>query len=364
MNLFKNLFHKKEEPIKNYSDFWDWFLKNEKTFYKTVKNHKNIEKDFFDKLTPKLLEIKDGFYFLTGMYDYNTAELILTAESNPKNIAFIEELVAAAPVINGWKITALKNGMDIENNTIEMNDYSFNNENISFYSNDYLEYPDEIDIHVVHNELNEQNKDVVVNGTYIYLDNLLGELEFLNNIDNIKVIGKEEANKELVSIDKIKAFLNWRQKEFIEKYEGVRYDTDNDEYQVLEADLKSGNKILAVINSTLLDWDSKASHPWIASISFKFDGEGNNGMPYSEDYELLNEIEEKILEELKDIDGYLNIGRQTAEGEREVYFACKDFRKPSKILYQIEQEYNKTFEISYEIYKDKYWQSFERFLTN
>ncbi len=33
MNFLKNIFGKKDEPIKNYVDFWNWFQKNEKTFF-------------------------------------------------------------------------------------------------------------------------------------------------------------------------------------------------------------------------------------------------------------------------------------------------------------------------------------------
>lgn len=93
MSILKNLFSQKQKPIENYDDFWRWFQENERTFFKAVKNHKNIEKDFFDKLSPKLSELKDGFFYLTGMLDDNTAELILTADGTIKNIVFVEELV-------------------------------------------------------------------------------------------------------------------------------------------------------------------------------------------------------------------------------------------------------------------------------
>jgi hypothetical protein len=129
----------------------------------------------------------------------------------------------------------------------------------------------------------------------------------------------------------------------------------------LEAELESGNNLIAVINSQLLNWDSKASHPWIAVITFQYDGSNNNGMPDEDDYQNLDEIEEKILEQLSDKDGYLNIGRQTANNEREIYFACKDFRKPSKVFFITQKENSEKFGIEYDIYKDKYWQSFERF---
>ena len=363
MSFIKNIFGKRDEPVKSHEEFWNWFQKNERAFYKVVNEKGNIEKDFFDKLSPKLAELKDGFFYLTGRYDDNTVELVLTADGTVKNIVFVEELVNSAPKIKGWKFTALKPALDIKNVSIEMAGYSFNDKNISFYSNDHLDFPDEIDITIVHNDFNEENKSTITNGTYIFLDNYLGELDFATTIDNLTVEGKGEAQNELVPIEKLKDFLIWRQKEFVEKYEGVRYNTENDNYSALEAKLKSDNVLVAVINTDLLEWDSKASHPWILNIEIKYDGEKNNGMPDDQTYKLLDDIEKEILGDLNDFDGYLNIGRQTADSIREIYFACKDFRKPAKILHGIEQKYFNKLNLSYDIYKDKYWQSFNRFIN-
>jgi hypothetical protein len=359
MSFLKSIFGKKEEPIKSYNDFWTWFAKNEKEFFLVVKNRKEIEKGFLDKLSPKLGELKDGYFYLTGMFDSNTVELILTADGNTKNIAFVEELIEAAPNIGGWKFTALKPAMNIDDVNIAMAGYEFNQHNINFYSNEFEEYPDEINITIVHNDLTEENKNQIENGIYIFLDNYLGELDFVNNIDTLKIIGPKQADKKLIPIEKLKGFLKWRQKEFVEKYEAAKYDSKNDGYSTLEAEFESGGKLLAVINTDLLNWDSKASHPWISILTLKYDS--GNGMPNANDYELLDKIQDEIIQELKDVNGYLNIGRQTAKGERKIYFACKDFRNPSKVFFKTQQHYSKNFEIEYHIYKDKYWQSFERF---
>jgi hypothetical protein len=361
MGFLKNIFGRKDEQIKSYTDFWNWFQKHEKTFFHVVKNQTNIEKDFFDIMSPKLKELRDGYFFLTGMCDNNTAELILTADGNVNNIVFIEDLVEAAPIINGWKFTHLKPPIDISNVNIHMGEYKFNSENINFYANDMPDYPDEIDITVVHNDLTKNNKSEITNGTYIFLDNYLGELPFVTDIDNLTIIGKEDATKELIPIEKLKAFLSWRRTEFIEKYDGLRHDTENDNFSILEAELENGNFLLAVINTDLLQWDQKASHPWVAKFIFKYDGKNNNGMPSQAELELMNAVEDELMDKLKASDGYLNVGRQTAEGEREIYFACKDFRNPSKVFYNCQQQYSQKITITYDIYKDKYWQSFERF---
>jgi hypothetical protein len=364
MSFLKNIFGKKEQPVTSYAEFWDWFNKNEKEFFNVVKSRSNIEKGFFNKLSPKLAALKDGYFFVTGMYNDNTAELVLTADGNTCNIVFVEELTAAAPQITDWKFTALKPPLDIKDVYIQMSGYKFSNENISFYSNDTASYPDEIDITVVHSDCTEENKSTIAVGTQIFLDNFLGELDFLTTIDRLNIIGPGDAVKELIPIEKLKPFLTWRQKEFVEKYEGMRYDTEHDNFSMLEAELQSGNALVAVINTDLLKWDNKASHPWVSVVTITYDGSRNNGMPNEKDLTLLNEIEEEILQELKDIDGHLNIGHQTAESEREIYFASKDFRMPSKIFYAIQQKYADKFAIKYDIYKDKYWQSFERFTGN
>jgi hypothetical protein len=364
MSFLKSLFKTTEEPINSYSDFWNWFVQNEQKFYKVIKDQGNINKVFFDKLAPKLNELKDGFWFLAGMFEDNTAELILTADGVIKNIAFIEELVESAPKMNNWKITALKQPSALNQFGIEMDGYKFDESKMNFYSTDHKSMPDEIDITITHQDFNEENRAIITNGVYLALDNSLGELNSVTTIDNVNIINQKDATKELIPLEKLKDFLTWREKEFIEKYKGLRHNTENDSYSSLEATLNNELPLLAIINMDLLNWDSKASHPWIAVMEIKYDGKNNNGMPNDSTYQLLNEIEEKIMTELKDSDGYLNVGRQTADSVREIYFACFDFRKPSKILHKIKDEYHSEIELDFDIYKDKYWQSFNRFMTN
>ena len=364
MNFFKSLFGSKEETIHSYADFWKWFEKNEGRFYKVVKNNGDIQHAFFDKIAPKLKQLKEGFWYVAGMFDDDTAELILTADGITKNIAFVEEMVAAAPNMKRWKITALKQASNIAEYKLEMNGYVFGVNTMHFYSNDHSELPDEIDITITHQDFNDENKNIIINGVYLTLDNFLGELNTVTTIDNINIINTKDAAQELVPIEKLKDFLIWREKEFVEKYKGLRHNTENDSYAGLEATLENGLPLLAVVNTDVLHWDSKASHPWVVVVELKYDGTNTNGMPDETTYQLLSEIEEKIMAVLKDEDGYINIGRQTANGLREIYFACIDFRKPSKILYSIQQKYKNRIQIDFDIYKDKYWQSFNRFKVN
>lgn len=361
MNILKKLFGTKSKAIKSNADFWSWFQINSKVFFDIISKQNNVEESFLNKLSPKLDELRNGFYFLAGMLDDNTAELIITADGEIKNIFFVEELVESAPHIEGWKFTALKPASDIKEVSIILSGYNFNRNNLYFYPVDDANFPDEINIAVMHNNFNDTNSQTITTGVQIFLDNYLGELNFATTIDNLTIVNTSEASNTPVPIEKLNDFLIWRQKEFVEKYEGSRYDTENDTYSTLTAELHIGKPLVAIINMDLLNWDKKASHPWILNVEIKFDGEDNNGMPSKSNYKLLDEIEDNISEELKDFEGYLNIGRQTANGDRDIYFACKDFRKPSNVLSQIQAKYADRITVEYTFYKDKYWQTLSRF---
>ena len=224
MSFFKKLFSKKESDRYNNEDFWNWFLQNEKSFFNTVKKRANLEKDFFNKLSPKLDQVKEGIYFVTGMFDDNTAELIFSADGDLKTIAFIEDLVKAAPIINGWKFTCLKQPLSAADVSIEYADFNFTKDNIYFYYETETAFPDEINLTIVHNDYKEENKAAIINGCYIFLDNFIGELNFVTTIDNVDFIEKQNAIEKLIPIEKLKDYLIWREKEFVEKYEGKKYN--------------------------------------------------------------------------------------------------------------------------------------------
>lgn len=362
MNFLRKMFNgKNAAPMVDNQSFWNWFTENEKIFFKVIKNKEQVDEKFLQKVMDKLSQLNSQFYCLAGMYDDATAELVITPEGDIKTIVFAEELISAAPPLDGWKFTALKPAIGLEEMSIEMDGYKFDNETLRFFSTIQPDYPDEIEITLVHKDFNDEDETIIKNGTLIYLDNALGELNTATMIDSLTVTGSSTADAELIPMSKLPEFLLWREKEFLEKYKGTRHYTENDSYCSLEAEDKKGLPVIAVLNEELMEWDRKASHPWMMVIEIKYDGENNNGMPDEDTYALMNEFEEKLIKNLPDGEGYLNIGRETYNSTRTVYFACKEFRRSSKATQTLIDEYLETLEISYEIYKDKYWMTMNKF---
>jgi hypothetical protein len=359
MGFLSNLFNKKDEAINTNADFWNWFQKNEKTFFKISQSGENIDK-FHSPLSQKLNELRDGYFFLSGMLNEQTAELIITADGNIKNLVFVEELIADAPTISGWKFTAHKPELDIKNVSISMNGYNFSDKTLSFYAKEYKNHPDEIDIVIANTDFTEENKDQITVGTQIFLDNFLGEINFATTIDNLTVISTNQAEQELIPIEKLKSYLIWREKEFVEKYEGIIPNLTDNAHTLYEY-THNNHPIIAVINTDLLHWEEKVSHPWIIKISIAYDGAANNGMPNQMISELLNSTGDKITEQLENQKNCLYIGRETGSGTRDIFFASKDFRKTSLIVDTTLKQQTR-FNIDYTIYKDKYWHTFKPFM--
>ena len=349
------------ELTTTYQKFWQWFVLHEKTFFNAVKNKNHIDEVFLDTLEIELLSIKQGIYFLTGMYEDDIAELILTPEGKIENIVFIEELIRHAPDLPHWKFTALKQKIPVAYLQIKMDGLFFNQETMAFYAIENSDYPDQIEIVLTHTDYTEENKQIISNGALTFVDNLLGELNSITLIDRFRIVNTLKAEAALIPIAKLPDYLNWREKEFIEKYQEETLPHLPETYTVFKANATDNSPYLGIINTSVLSWETKASHPWILVFSFRYDGNNNQGMPETSDYDLLNDMEDELISYLTPEKGYLHIGRESHKNTREVFFACNEFRDGSKIALFFSFLYGLEFEVSYEIFKDKYWQTFEKF---
>ncbi|WP_294184717.1 DUF695 domain-containing protein [uncultured Sphingobacterium sp.] len=364
MGFLNNIFGRKENKKDDVQGFWNWFIKNEQIFFQIVKSGEQIDQNFFSKLSPKIDALRKELYFLTGMYDDETAELVVTPDGVIKNIAFVEQLIASAPSLPRWKFTALKPAIaDMEKFKIKMYGFSFDIKDMFFYPIQHKYQPDEVDIVIVHPDYTEENKANIAHGIEIFLDNYIGELNSIIAIDNLNVTSTDLAAEELIPLIKLKDYLIWREKEFVEKYTDLRHNTADDTYIAFEGILENDLPILAIINTTLLDWDGKVSHPWIVTLKISYDGTATNGMPDQETYDLMDRFERELMNNLAADIGFLHIGRETADNLREIYLACKEFRKTSMTIDELIEQYMEKLQIDYSIYKDKYWKSFERFYT-
>jgi hypothetical protein len=365
MNFLKKLLTKKT-TVPAGQPFWEWFGENEADSFLAVKSKDShrINDRFLKAVMPRLQAVCENLYCEIGMYDDTTAELVISAQGDVKSFVFAEELVAQSPTLTRWKFTALKPALGVHNNSIHIGGYVFNCQNFGFFYVDDPQYPDEVMLSFVYPDFTEENKDIVTQGVFLLLETVLGERDAAILIDHATVKSPSPDDKELISMEKLIDFLNWKEKEFVEKYQGVRHQTENDNYSGLEGEDADGLPSIGVVNHDLLEWDAKASHPWMLVIEIdytKTKGVKDKGMPDEKHYQSMNRLEEELIRQLPDSAGYLSLGRETYKGKTTLYMACKEYRIASKTTHDLLQRYKELLACSYEIYKDKYWRTMEKF---
>lgn len=356
MNFLKKLFGRQQSHtsrIKTIPEFWNWFVAHQSKFHQVVNEHRDVEEKFINPVFDKLNEIQSGAFLLTGMMDEKTAELIITAEGSLLSFPYVEDIVAQAPQLEHWQFTAFKPSMDRPSFSITMDEKDFSTDNVFFYPDIDEQYPDEISIQMVYKDpYNEAEQKLIGSGCYVFLENYLGEIKMSTELDYIDIDHKVDPSVELVPISKLVNYINYRQKEFTERYEATIHDSENANYATFEG-TRNDLPLIGMVNEDLLNWDKKASHPYVMIVSIKYDKEVNNGLPNRALLDQFHEFEEKIRTVLPDHEGYLHVAQTTGEGVRDIFLANKSYTKPITTLQQLKNEVSFEFEI--DIFKDKYW---------
>jgi hypothetical protein len=336
--------------------FWNWFIKNKDRF-KRVFDDTEKAHDFIDKLVEQLNEVHPSLKALAGPYDDKQFELIITADGEIAQFVKVEELVASAPQFNDWIITAHKPRIGLDKISTEMYGYVFSSNTMQFYPNIEPDYPDEVNIILVHKDYNkEQHKDFQT-GALIFLDNALGEINLATMIDSCEVKPAEK-NVELIPLIKLEDYIKWREKEFLEKYEKIDIVIpDEQPWNILEAENKNGLPIIATISSKFKNWEYKAAFPWLVQIDISFSG-NERGFPDDSQMQSMQEIEDNLLDVLKPTD-LIYLGHETHNNFRSIFSYTDDYKLASKIIHSFLEKTKSKFEISFFIQKDKYWRTME-----
>jgi hypothetical protein len=362
MSFLKKLFKTNKitsAKPKTITDFWQWFEEHADELKDAVIRQDDLQKEFIEPVFTNLERIAEGVFLLIGKEDDGTIDIIFTADGNIKNFPLVISFVEKAPTIPEWKFTAFKPKVDLGDKGIHIKNLSITRDTLQFYPTIDEQYPDEISIHLVYNgEVAPEDQNLVENASFIYVENLLGEINLATRIDQLIFDPAPASDLELVSIEKLEEYLNWREKEFVELYEGVVYQTEKATYSSLEWE-SEGKDVMGTCNEELIKWNKKASHPWMVVIMVDFGTYQKSGLPTSDLLDEIHAFEDDLKEKLPDPEGYLQVGQTTGKGERTIYYACKEFSIPIQKLEELRKNYS--FNYDYEVFKDKYWKCMEMF---
>jgi hypothetical protein len=342
--------------------FWQWFGENEHRFRKLEKNDSDQALSFLEELIEQMQPFDPYLKALAGPDSNGNFELIITSDGDIALFSKVEELVNAAPAVPNWVFTAHKPALGFEGISIDLYGLQFSTETTSFYPVVLDDYPDEVNIVLTHTGYTKDLDDHFQAGGMIYLENGLGEVNTATKIDNYETGPVPDAGKgiELIPISKLHEYLNWREKEFVEKYESVP-DERPDTYHLLEAEDRDGKKMLLTVNMDCRYWDKKPAYSWSLQVNINYTGDAN-GFPSEEQLIALQTLEEEIFALLPE-DRTILAGNRTYDNCRNIYFYVSDYRSTAILMNRFIESKVTGYEILFFIRRDKYWRIMEPYFN-
>jgi hypothetical protein len=342
--------------------FWQWFVENEHRFRKLEKNDSDQALSFLEELIQQLQPYNPYLKALAGPDNNGNYELIITSDGDIALFCKVEDLIKAAPPVTNWVFTAHKPALGFEGISIDLYGLQFSIETTSFYPVVQDDYPDEVNIVITHSGYSKEMDDHFQAGGMIYLENGLGEVNTATKIDNYETgpVPAADQGIEIIPVTKLHEYLNWREKEFVEKYESVPAEQP-DTFHLLEAEDRDGKKMLLTVNMDCRYWDKKPAYSWLLQVNINYTGD-ENGFPSEEQLIALQTLEEEMYSLLPG-DRIILAGNKTYDNCKNIYFYISDYKTTAALLNQYVESKATTYEILFFIRRDKYWRVMEQYFN-
>ena len=171
--------------------FWAWFSRHNDEYLDFKKKSKKDFKYWLNELNAHLRAYCKSFYFAIGC-DEEASVLIITANGNAKQFKKIEDFVAKAPPLAGWKFIALEGPRPIDFLLQSQIEESGIDPTELLFSFD-IDSANRVYLTMYHPLCNMENEELIFELGSRAVYNLLGERSFGLDIRKIRVANLSEA---------------------------------------------------------------------------------------------------------------------------------------------------------------------------
>lgn len=156
--------------------FWNWFIKNQEKLLVDSGN----ENRTVDQLSIKLTEYKEGLTFEVSTEIEGKKEFIISADGLEELFPYVQKLITSSPDLQNWKFIAFRPRMqDYTNFKLDYAEMEFDPEKI--WVKPIID-DGNFDLILYLPNFNEENKNILISGSYILLDMALGEYDVVTGI--------------------------------------------------------------------------------------------------------------------------------------------------------------------------------------
>lgn len=127
---------------------------------------------------------------------------------------------------------------------------------------------------------------------------------------------------------------------------------------------RDGLPVFATLNLAYKRYQFKSEYPWNLEIEISMNEVNNDGLPLSKEAEVLNEIEDLLEEEMREMLGMHYIARQTWNGIRLIDYYVSDRDIAESALLKLINENRISRKMTYKISSDIKWDTANAFLRH
>jgi hypothetical protein len=187
------------------SEFWSSFQNNSEALSQIA----TADAPVYDELLKMLQQIDAGLYFEFSVQP-EQCELVITADGDQNLFACVNDIVAAAPNVKGWKIFALKPKYGFPK-TVEWEKFKIDIADIVFDPLDSGEQ--KLGLRIFVPGLNQEDSDNAHNALLRAIDHGLGEREFAETIQYTEVVPLEGPSSGYIPLNDLDQYIQWHKKQ-------------------------------------------------------------------------------------------------------------------------------------------------------
>jgi hypothetical protein len=191
-------------------DFWTLFSLRADALSKI----ESAENPVYDEILAKLHEVHDGLYFEISTKD-GASELIITAEGEKALFGLVDDIVAAAPKVQGWSYVALKPKVGLAR-SITWEGHVIDCAEVVFEPLED-EKSGDFGIRLLVPDLPKDKQESVHNGLLRVLDHALGERRFADEIKFTEVDALDADADDYIPLSALDRFIDWRKEKYKKK---------------------------------------------------------------------------------------------------------------------------------------------------
>jgi hypothetical protein len=191
-------------------DFWTLFSLRADALSKIG----SAEDPVYDEILAKLHEVHDGLFFEFTTKD-GASELIITAEGERALFGLVDDIVAAAPKVQGWSYVALKPKVGLAR-SITWEGHVIDCAEVVFEPLED-EKSGDFGIRLLVPDLAKDKEESAHNGLLRVLDHALGERRFADEIRFTEVSALDGDADDYIPLSALDRFVDWRKEQHKKK---------------------------------------------------------------------------------------------------------------------------------------------------